>query len=357
MSVLEPKDYELLLGCLGEIYSLSDSAEFPMRLLAAVAALVRADLITLTEVDPVLNKSTGYSYPEAPVQDFEEAFQRNIKDHPVVRHIQTTRDGRAKAISDFLSAKAFRATGLYREVFEPLGVEDQLSIAMVASGGLLIGISFNRARRGFSQRDREILNLLRPHVLQAYMNCRARHLINSQVNEGHASVMEQLPLGLICVKANGRIDWSTSSAQQMLRDFYPENAGSLHGLPDAVRYWLKRVTSKTAADTPAHLLSHRPGLELRMRYSRLDDGRAVLLLQEYLSTKVAPSLANFGFTAREEQVAASLVNGDSIPQIAQSLAMSPRTVGKHLERIFKKLGVNNLAAACVKMLKSDNNPA
>lgn len=344
----------MLLGCLEEIYSLTDLSKYPNNLLAAVSTLVRAKLITLTEVDPILNKTTGYYFPARPADDFAEPFHRNIQDHPVVGHIERTRDGRAKAVSDFLTAKQFHTTGLYREVFEPLGVEDQLSIAMVGSGGLLIGISFNRARRGFSARDRTILDLVRPHILRAYLNCRARQSIDSQANDKHAHIIDQLPLGLICINANGRTAWSTMTADQLVHDYYPDARNSLHGLPDSVRYWLKRIPASGAAATPAHLVSHRPGFELRMRHCRLDDGRAILLLQEHPSPGAAPDVTKFGFTAREQQVAQRLVNGDSIPAIAQSLAMSPRTVGKHLERIFKKLGVNNLAAACVKLLKPDS---
>jgi DNA-binding CsgD family transcriptional regulator len=359
MSVLKPKDYELLLGCLGEIYSLEDSGEFPTRLLAAVSRLVRARLITLTEVDPVLEKSTGYYFPAPPPRDFEEPFQRNIKDHPVVRDIERTRDGRAKAVSDFLSAKAFRATGLYQEVFKPLGVVDQLSISLVGAAGLMIGISFNRDRRGFSQRDREILNLVRPHIVRAYMICRSRQTSVSQSTESHARIIDQLPVGLVCLKTDGRIAWSTAAAQRMLRQYYSDAASSLHGLPDPIRYWLKQLSTKEAKfDDPAsQLLSRRPGFELRLRYCPLDDGRAILLLQEPPVAGQLPPLDIFGFTLRERQVAQRIVGGDSIREAANALAMSPRTVGKHLERIFRKLGVNNLAAACVKMLKSDVNPA
>jgi DNA-binding NarL/FixJ family response regulator len=68
-------------------------------------------------------------------------------------------------------------------------------------------------------------------------------------------------------------------------------------------------------------------------------------------------VAEFGFTKREQQVAQRIVNGDSVSDVSGSLTMSPRTVQKHLERIFRKLGVNNLAAACVKMLKRDVHSA
>ena len=356
MGKLSQIDYQKVLSCLRDIHSLTDSYLFPSRLLQAVSKVVKSKSIAFTEVDPVLGKSTGCFFPPEPFENVAEPFQRNIQDHPVIRYAERTRDGSAKAISDFLTPKQFRSTGLYREVFEPRGLVDQLSIGMVGSAGLMIGISFNRARRGFSQRDRDVLNELRPHVLQAYMNCRVRHAIESRNKDRHANIIDQLPLGLICVTADGRIAWSTTAAQEMLRNHYPDAADSIHGLSDTVRYWLKKTPSSSRSDNgfAPQLLSRRPGFELRIRHCPLSDGRVILLLQEPPTTDERPFVEHFGFTKREQQVAKHITNGNSISEIARALTMSPRTVQKHLERIFRKLGVNNLAAACVKMLKIKN---
>jgi DNA-binding CsgD family transcriptional regulator len=353
---INPKDFESILFCLREIYDLAEPEEFPLRLLKAVSRVVKAKSIAFTAVDPVLNKSYGYFHPPEHWKfgDIAEPFQRNIKDHPVIEYASRTRDGSAKAISDFLTDKQFRSTGLYREVFKPMELVDQLSIGMVNSAGLMIGISFNRTRRGFSNRDRAVLNLLRPHVLQAYLNCRERHAVKRRDHEQHATIIDQLPLGFVCVDAKGHIDWSTSLAHQMLSTHYPDAADSIHGLPDSVRHWLKRVSSPRGEDNglAPQLHSYRPGFELCVRYCPLTDNRAMLLLQELPLIDQRPAIERFGFTKRERQVAYRVVKGDSIPDVATSLSISQRTVQKHLERIFRKLGVNNLAAACVKILKS-----
>ncbi len=267
MKKLSQPDYEKLLACLREIYTLTDLPTFAPRLLKAVSTLVKAKSIAFTEVDPVLGRSTGCFFPHEPFENISEPFQRNIADHPVIQYAERTRDASAKAISDFLTDNQFRATGLYKEVFKPRRLLDQLSIGMVGSAGLMIGISFNRSRRGFSQRDRDVLNQLRPHVLQAYVNCRALHSHETRNGERHAQIIDQLPLGLICVDADARIAWSTGAAEQMLRSHYPDAADSIHGLPDAVRHWLKRASSANARDPDLapQLVSRRPGFELRFR--------------------------------------------------------------------------------------------
>lgn len=57
------------------------------------------------------------------------------------------------------------------------------------------------------------------------------------------------------------------------------------------------------------------------------------------------ALAQLGLTARERAVATWLARGRSNPEIADALAMRPRTVEKHVERILPKLGVENRTAA------------
>jgi DNA-binding CsgD family transcriptional regulator len=53
----------------------------------------------------------------------------------------------------------------------------------------------------------------------------------------------------------------------------------------------------------------------------------------------------FGLTTRECEVLVWVARGKSNRDVGQILALSPRTVNKHLERVFVKLGVENRAAA------------
>ncbi len=52
-----------------------------------------------------------------------------------------------------------------------------------------------------------------------------------------------------------------------------------------------------------------------------------------------------GLTTREAEVLLWIGHGKATRDIAEILGMSPRTVQKHLEQIYSKLGVENRAAA------------
>jgi DNA-binding CsgD family transcriptional regulator len=54
-------------------------------------------------------------------------------------------------------------------------------------------------------------------------------------------------------------------------------------------------------------------------------------------------------TAREAEVLDALAAGDAPGQIALALGISPRTVHKHLEHVYRKLGVTHGGAATARV--------
>jgi DNA-binding CsgD family transcriptional regulator len=66
---------------------------------------------------------------------------------------------------------------------------------------------------------------------------------------------------------------------------------------------------------------------------------------------MAPAeLAALPLTRREREVLAILAAGKTNDEIAAVLGISPRTVQKHLEHVFEKLGVETRTAAALHAL-------
>ena len=76
-----------------------------------------------------------------------------------------------------------------------------------------------------------------------------------------------------------------------------------------------------------------------LAFSALQRGNADLL---------RPALLRHGLTVREVDVLQRVAAGGSNRQVADELDLSPRTIQKHLERIFRKLGVGTRAAAAAR---------
>jgi len=61
-----------------------------------------------------------------------------------------------------------------------------------------------------------------------------------------------------------------------------------------------------------------------------------------------PAFRKLGLSRREADVLLWIARGQSNAEIGASLRISPRTVKKHLEHIFGKLGVRTRLAAAVR---------
>jgi DNA-binding CsgD family transcriptional regulator len=82
--------------------------------------------------------------------------------------------------------------------------------------------------------------------------------------------------------------------------------------------------------------------------------------QEYLLRLKTPQNQNsasaalrerFDLTLRESDVLLWIANGKTNREIGQILEMSPRTVNKHLEQVFRKMNVENRTAAAANAIR------
>ena len=191
----------------------------------------------------------------------DEAFARALVGHPVIAHTRRTNDGRPRAISDFWSIDQFHASTLYRELYQKLSTEDQLSFT-VPTPDVLIGVAINRDHVGFSTRERTIANLLRPHILQAYRNAVANEQIGKLM-----SIVEDLTsdheAGLVVLSGVGTPDEPTPAAAALLSRWFPGQAAS--GLPQQVGDWLHSLDTEAARRPTWPLVFEEGGRRLVVR--------------------------------------------------------------------------------------------
>ena len=129
----------------------------------------------------------------------------------------------------------------------------------------------------------------------------------------------------------------------MLGRFY---SPSRHGdrLPDSEQSWL-------AGRSPAPALcvaSGRRLLELRHFDPHVRPGCCLALFEQALPGDCSPPS---GLTPREAEIANWVVAGKTNAEIGSILDISERTVQKHLEHVFEKLGVPNRAALVRELLE------
>ncbi len=157
-----------LIDALGDLYAPVGSAGYPARVISVVTGLIGADSCSYNEFGGP--GGATWRIEPADVGSFPGSaaiFTSHLPEHPVLSYHQSTGDRSARRISDFLSDRQFRALGLYRDFYAPSGVSYQLAASLPGVAGRTIGIALNRHDRDFRDQDRELLDLLRPHIAQA----------------------------------------------------------------------------------------------------------------------------------------------------------------------------------------------
>lgn len=97
-----------------------------------------------------------------------------------------------------------------------------------------------------------------------------------------------------------------------------------------------------SAASPLVINGESGQLTIRRLAQGLDE---VLLFEEQQTTPSLDQLRHFGLSKRELEIVGWVAQGKTNPEIGQILSISRRTVQKHLEHVYLKLGVENRMAA------------
>jgi DNA-binding CsgD family transcriptional regulator len=353
MEQLTQRDLEVFLSLLQAIYAELDLESFASLIVSALPKVIPSEWTSYNEVN--LRSQTNTFVMEPVPSDFpegEKVFARHIPEHPIIRYHQETHDGRALKISDLLTQREFHRLGLYNEFFRRLEVEHQMAIVLPAPAPLVIGIAVNRSGKDFSERDRLLLNLLRPHLIQAYRN--AESIARLQQDSAYLKqALEELYRGVIVLTGKTRVQLCTDKARAWLSEYFePSRRGDK--LPESLQRWVEHQRSLLSDNgnvpPPCEpLIVGRPGRRLMVRLIAGDSDDRYLLLLEKQVPFSTESLESIGLTHREAEIMLWVTRGKTNKEIASALYISLRTVKKHLEHIYEKLGVESRAKAMVRV--------
>ena len=179
------------------------------------------------------------------------------------------------------------------------------------------------------------------------------HLTNARIAHGTRVALDATGRFLLATDQSARLLWCTPKAKQLLAELFPAVAGQGPSLPPAVIEQLKQLRQPAAKATAraclevgvrrielSFLSSIGPD-ELLFRLAEVTAGGDEQLLQQTLQ-----------LTGREAEVLLWISRGKSNREIGEILNISPRTVNKHLEQVFVKLGVENRASAAARAVRA-----
>jgi DNA-binding response OmpR family regulator/DNA-binding CsgD family transcriptional regulator len=182
-------------------------------------------------------------------------------------------------------------------------------------------------------RQSEVLARIGAHLNTARLMNQARSALDAFGNAA-----------LAITPRDSRIVWQTPLARQWMQKYFTLPEPALHAeTPAPLAAWL-------AGGAAAPLTIGKASSRLVL--SRADGGGGdggeqwmIVLREESDGARVRALMALFRLTQRESEVLHWVMMGKTNRDIGAILGTSPRTVNKHLEHVFHKLGVETRTAA------------
>jgi DNA-binding NarL/FixJ family response regulator len=334
-------DASALLDFVAELHDLDESLPFPPRLLASLARLIPSCEVWYGDLDPLakcslvhvwhhLDGEEGIVFGDDDYWDDpgDRALFWRVRDsHPICAYRVASGDWTTPCkVSDFATLREYRRTPFYT-AFENDPTKYMLQVGLAATPTRYQHFVFCRVNNDFEEGDRLVLSLLRPHLV-----ARAE-AVATAVDAAEALVAVEEAGGcearlVVLCSGKGVIEYASPASRALLARYLGVENGTVPAEVIARR----------------ELLVTRNGGRLQVRVARTG-GLHVLLLDEQ-------DLRVEKLTAREREVVERVAFGQDNDAIAVELAIAPRTVAKHLERVYRKLGVTNRTAAAATLRRA-----
>jgi len=163
------------------------------------------------------------------------------------------------------------------------------------------------------------------------------HLNNAALAENAYHALDKLGQSVILVDEQASVLWATPDTHSLIdRIDWAKNQNK-------VQLWLSQHPDSNNRLSIA--IENGEFAELRFIEKRQQQGLLLRIVVNSESDKLETLRQGLNVTKRESEVLFWLANGKSNKEIAEILGMSVRTVNKHLEQVFPKLGVENRTAA------------
>ena len=345
---LKVSDYEAINRAIMQIYGLHDLDGYIETTMRLLPGMIDADVTAFNEVNYSARRMmTILDSPFAQVTYHERqpAFERLMHQNPLIEHHSHTRDA-PKKITDFLSAKQWRETSLYQQYYRAIDGNFQIALVLTLKTETIVAFAFNRAQRDFTERHREVLTVLQPHLTKAYVNA-LRHTQSTQRLASREDMLEAIGAGWLDLDGNLHIGRSAPLVPETLSSFFPVQHVARDRLPPALEDWVTgQLRQGQAGLPPEPLVVEQDGRRLIVRLMGQSEAGGISLVVEHFHLSSSPQpLEALGLTQRQAEILYWVSQGKSNVEIAVMLKISARTVENHLYQILQILDVNNRTEA------------
>jgi len=143
--------------------------DFARRGVEHLPALIGADLTTLSTCDcDSGHRGFVSDQPGAISARDSDVFDHYFHTHPLLRDHVRNPAAVTKRIDDVQPEGAFRNTPLFNEYYRRIGIDHVMAVPVHVDGRFLVSFVLNRSGTPFGARDRDLAEVIRPHLANLY---------------------------------------------------------------------------------------------------------------------------------------------------------------------------------------------
>jgi DNA-binding CsgD family transcriptional regulator len=216
------RDLKALLGIVRDHRDEDPGDGLPLSLLHHLMAEIPADAVSFAGLDSLRQEVWfGQEIPTCEDGDLN-AFWAHYQDCLACSYPDHSGDLRSVTRnSDFYSARQWHSTGMYSDYLRPAGIDRELMLCLPGAPGRTVRLMFFRGPGSdFTERDRALLALLRPHLQEAYAEAEMRRRGIPALTPRHWEVLRLVAAGHTNAQISRRLGVTEGTVRKHLENIY-----------------------------------------------------------------------------------------------------------------------------------------
>jgi DNA-binding CsgD family transcriptional regulator len=249
------QDLRTLAGVVSEVRSDLPDQGLPLSLLSDLKDQIPCDFLLCHGYDTALQQYWfAQQIPEEDGEgdpgdeDLVRVFWQEYWDCQVCNYPDRSRDVRSIVkVHDFYSVRQWHSTGMYRNVMRPQGLDNHIQLCLSEPPGPDAGpgrsvrlFLLRESGPDFSDRDRALLTLVRPHLQQAYHDAERHRSPVSELTPRQWDLLYLIAGGRTNIQIARRLGLSEGTVRTHLENIYSRlqvsnrTAAVIRAFPDRV---------------------------------------------------------------------------------------------------------------------------
>lgn len=345
MANLDDSQYRRLYEFGEMLYTKCEPECLPVQIIEALSHLLPADCLSYNHFSldgEVLDCVWTPVDPVIAAEEQQTILGEYLHEHPFIPMIFEQGFLPTLRLSDLDKQQTIRKTALYHELYRPLGIEYQMCTALPLADHSFVVFAHSLSDRDYTDTEKQLCKLAMPYIKNRLALVKQQMEIK-QLETLLDNIGSISGKAIVLLTKVGEPVWLNAECAELFALYFEKK--NQKRLPEKIRQWLEdnnKANSKQSIKM--EIKNNSSILSIRFIPSVTIDKEGVLLLEEQINS-INILATRFDLSRRETEVLEWVAKGKNNSEIATVLDIRVGTIKKHLEKIYKKLGVKNRTAA------------